>query len=395
MGWWEDNNLVGMPADVAGGGITGGKVYAPGGSGSFDEKSGSYGEAGGWNGPLVDQTQPPAGPAATTNAPQGGQNYQQIVEQLMGGSNDPEKLKQIAPQLQQYGIKLSNQNASGELSKVILPDGTAVRVIGAGEGHATWLPQPGTGSAGGQPGALTNVRGTGNGSQGNLYNPDDLTAGFTQAFQRPSGEPGADPFTEQFHAPTADEARQFPGYQFALEQGLQGIDRGAASNGTLLTMGNQKDRSQFATGLADQTYQNLYNNQRGEFADRFNIHASNAANASSAYGSSYDRAMNEYLNAFNIFNTNQGNLFNRLSGVSGQGLSAAGGQAGAAQNIGQAGANANTNAGNAQGGGAIATGNANANEATTIGQLGTGLWDMGGASSYRDPGIYGQPGVNY
>ncbi len=422
MGWWEDNGIgdslvLGQQTEsgqttAAGGsagflagdqagvfpGVLPGRpnVNQPGGSGSFDEKVAPTGGGLPYDPGRIDpntgqpyMAQATGGPSGGGGAaPPGGQNYQQIVEQLMGGSNDPNKLRQIAPELAKYGIKLSNANASGELSKIILPDGTAVRVIGAGEGHAVYLPQPGTGSASGSAGGGGGSYG-GGGSQSNLSNPNDLTQGWTQSFQAPAGAPGADPFTEQFSAPTLEEARNTPGYQFALQQGLQGIERGAASKGTLLTGGTLKDETAFGTGLADQTYQQLYNNRRGEFSDRFNIHASNAANATSAYGNSYDRAMNEYLNAFNIFNTNQNNLFGRLSTVSGQGLAAAGGQAGAAQNIGQAGANANTGAGNAQAAGDITKGNANANEATTIGQLG---------SSFIDPSIYGgkaEPGVWY
>ncbi len=290
---------------------------------------------------------PSGQPGQPTAAPQGGQNYQQIVEQLMGGSNDPNKLREIAPQLEKYGIRLSNPNAAGELSKIVLPDGTAVRVIGAGEGRQVWLPQEGnwgatpgysagggassSGAQGGTQGAAATWGDLASGPAGsrtNLYSPNDLTAGFT----------------DQFKAPTAADAEATPGYQFTLSQGLQGIDRGAASKGTLLTMGNQKDRAQYAAGLASQTY-----------------------------GQSYDRAMQEYLNAFNIFNSNQGNLFNRNLAVSGQGLQAAGGAAGAAQNIGNAAGSAYTNTGNVQGAANIAKGNADSNIATNVGELGTTL----------------------
>lgn len=51
-----------------------------------------------------------------------------------------------------------------------------------------------------------------------------------------------------------------PGYQFALDQGLQAIDRGAASRG-MTTSGNTLTAEQnYGTGLADQTYQNYVKN---------------------------------------------------------------------------------------------------------------------------------------
>ncbi len=62
-----------------------------------------------------------------------------------------------------------------------------------------------------------------------------------------------------FQAPSLDEARNSPGYQFALQQGMRGIESGAASKGTLLTGGTLKALQGFGTGLADQTYGNVFN----------------------------------------------------------------------------------------------------------------------------------------
>lgn len=45
-----------------------------------------------------------------------------------------------------------------------------------------------------------------------------------------------------------------PGYQFAQQQGMQAIDRGAAARGMLQSGRNMKDLMRFGTGLADQTY---------------------------------------------------------------------------------------------------------------------------------------------
>lgn len=45
-----------------------------------------------------------------------------------------------------------------------------------------------------------------------------------------------------------------PGYQFAQEQGVQALDRGAASRGMLNSGRASKDLLRFGTGLADQTY---------------------------------------------------------------------------------------------------------------------------------------------
>lgn len=48
--------------------------------------------------------------------------------------------------------------------------------------------------------------------------------------------------------------RSLPGYQFANEEGIQALDRSAASRGRLNSGRQSKDLLRFGTGLADQTY---------------------------------------------------------------------------------------------------------------------------------------------
>jgi hypothetical protein len=103
----------------------------------------------------------------------------------------------------------------------------------------------------------------------------------------------AQPWTQTFQAPTAAQAEATPGYQFALQQGLQGIQAGAAAQGNLLSGGTQKSLAQFAQGLASTTYQQTYQN-----------------------------AMNSYQTNYNTWANNQQNLYNRLMGLTGTGLTA-------------------------------------------------------------------------
>lgn len=56
---------------------------------------------------------------------------------------------------------------------------------------------------------------------------------------------------------------QSPDYQFALEQGLQGLDRSAAARGSLNTGGHSADVMGYAQGLATQNYGNFYNRLAG------------------------------------------------------------------------------------------------------------------------------------
>lgn len=54
-----------------------------------------------------------------------------------------------------------------------------------------------------------------------------------------------------------------PDYQFSLNQGLQGLDRGAASRGSLYSGGHSADVLKFASGLADQNLNTYYNRLTG------------------------------------------------------------------------------------------------------------------------------------
>lgn len=125
------------------------------------------------------------------------------------------------------------------------------------------------------------------------------------------------PWTQQFNAPTAAQAQATPGYQFALQQGQNSVQNSAAAQGGLLSTGTQKTLDQYSQGLADQTYQQTYNN-----------------------------ALTQYQQAYNVFQGNQTNEFNRLASLSGVGQTAAtqlGQQSNQASQIG-AGIAANTGA---------------------------------------------------
>lgn len=105
-----------------------------------------------------------------------------------------------------------------------------------------------------------------------------------------------------------------PGYQFRMDQGMRGVDSGAAARGGVLSGATLKAEQQ--------------------------------------YGQDY--ASGEYQNAFNRFQTNQTNSFNRLASVAG---------------LGQTGANTIANAGDAAVNQETAgiTGAANANASGTVG----------------------------
>lgn len=71
--------------------------------------------------------------------------------------------------------------------------------------------------------------------------------------------------TDQFHAPTAEEAEATPGYQFQMAEGLKALQRSAAAQGSLQGGGTLKALTQYGQGLASTNYQNTYNNAFNTF----------------------------------------------------------------------------------------------------------------------------------
>jgi hypothetical protein len=112
--------------------------------------------------------------------------------------------------------------------------------------------------------------------------------------------------------------QQSPAYQFNLEEGYKAINKGAAARGKYYNPATLQDLGKFSQGTAS----------------------------------------NEFLNAYNMYNQDQGNVFGRLSSVAGMGQNSAAQTgalgANAANNSGQA----LMGAGNAQAAGIVGLGNA-------------------------------------
>jgi len=92
---------------------------------------------------------------------------------------------------------------------------------------------------------------------------------------------------ENFQAPTAVTEQNDPGYQFRLQQGQQALENSAAARGGVLSGNTLKAITDYGQNYASNEYQNVYNR------------------------------------AFNTFETNQANTFNRLSSLAGTGQQAA------------------------------------------------------------------------
>jgi hypothetical protein len=84
---------------------------------------------------------------------------------------------------------------------------------------------------------------------------------------------------------TMDQAtlQQTPGYQFNLSQGLKAAQNSAAARGLGLSGAAIKGATNYATGLADSTYQNQFNNAVTNQTNAFNkLLATTSLGASSA-----------------------------------------------------------------------------------------------------------------
>lgn len=60
-----------------------------------------------------------------------------------------------------------------------------------------------------------------------------------------------------------DTLRKYPGYQFAVQEGQNALDRSAASRGLLLSGGQLKDTQNYGQGMADQLFGTYYNQLSG------------------------------------------------------------------------------------------------------------------------------------
>lgn len=151
------------------------------------------------------------------------------------------------------------------------------------------------------------------------------------------------------------ELQATPGYQFQLEQGLQGVNNSAAAKGGLLSGANMKAINDYAQGQASTGYQNAW-----------------------------DRAQTAYGNAFN---RNQ-QKFTNLQSMANNGQTAAGSQGNWAMDVGKSLSGASTAYGNNASNLALAQGQVSANNINQMGNAAGGLvsrlggmFGFGGGSS--------------
>lgn len=158
--------------------------------------------------------------------------------------------------------------------------------------------------------------------------------------------------------PTQAQLEQTPGYQFTLQQGLKNTNNALAAKGLNLSGAQAKGLSQFTTGLADQTYQQQYQNALDQFRTNYGV---------------------------------QSDTYNRLAGLVGIGQSSAAGVGNAGLQTANTAGNFLTSGANAQAAGAIGQANAITQGLGAVPQGGL-LYSLlqNGGGGFNSPNVYGQ-----
>ncbi|WP_176158788.1 DNA transfer protein p32 [Burkholderia multivorans] len=98
------------------------------------------------------------------------------------------------------------------------------------------------------------------------------------------------PLQQKFTAPTAAQAAATPGYQFTLDQGLKSVQNSAAARGLGTSGAALKGASTYATGLADSTYNDVFNRALQTFNANYNSAANNVNRLSGLVGNGQNAA---------------------------------------------------------------------------------------------------------
>lgn len=132
-------------------------------------------------------------------------------------------------------------------------------------------------------------------------NPLLPTMGYLQGANGDWTQDKTNYLMQNFSAPTAAEAQATPGYQFTLDQGLKAVQNSASARGLGTSGAAMKGAASYATGLADSTYNDVFNRALQTFntnygaaanrVNRLNTLVGNGQNAAATNGSLGANAM--------------------------------------------------------------------------------------------------------
>jgi hypothetical protein len=157
-----------------------------------------------------------------------------------------------------------------------------------------------------------------------------------------------------------------PGYQFTLGQGLESTQSSAAARGLASSGAALKGAASYATGLADSTYQNQYNDLLNT-AGGYNTLAGTTNSTGSGYNAEAASSLDQQTSALNTNNQN----YNQLLSASQLGENAANSYANAALSSAQTVGGDISGVGSAQAAGTTGAANANYAGAQNVANTGS------------------------
>jgi hypothetical protein len=203
--------------------------------------------------------------------------------------------------------------------------------------------------------------------------------------------PGAPTLPGNVQPMTQAQLEATPGYQFNLTQGEKAIQNSAAARGLGTSGAALKGATTFATGLADSTYQNQFNNQQTIFQNALNLSQTGFQNQNTSWQNQINANQLGFANANTNFantQTNQSNAYSRLMGIINTGQNAAANVGSAGTNAANTAANASIAGGNAVQAGLVGSANAQAAGINATGAaVGNVANAVGGYAMYQ--GMYG------
>jgi hypothetical protein len=107
------------------------------------------------------------------------------------------------------------------------------------------------------------------------------------------GADASNPLMQTFSAPSAEQAAATPGYQFTLQQGLKATQNSAAARGLGTSGAALKGAATYATGLADSTYNDVYNRALQTFNTNYSSAANNVNRLSNLVGNGQNAAASQ------------------------------------------------------------------------------------------------------
>lgn len=151
------------------------------------------------------------------------------------------------------GANAINQATQGGLQNYYWGQGGVNNAVQYGQGAV---------NAAGQ-GAISGIYGAAENANENAYNLyNSQMQGLNPYLQAGQGgiNKAGQIVGEGFHAPTAAEAEATPGFQFQLQQGLNGLEQQFGATGGGATGGALKALTQYGQNVASTYYQNAFNN---------------------------------------------------------------------------------------------------------------------------------------